>query len=68
MREERYIEKVRVGEFLSHRDDFNQQVLKVYMSKLDFKMMHVEEAIRVYLQGFGLPTEAQARVVTNTPI
>ncbi|XP_065065541.1 cytohesin-1-like [Rhopilema esculentum] len=53
------LNKVKKGEYLGEKDDFNISVLKNYVWLHDFKDKHLVAALRDYLWKFRLPGEAQ---------
>jgi brefeldin A-inhibited guanine nucleotide-exchange protein len=48
-----------IGDYLGERDDFPLKVMHAYVDTLNFKDMDFGQAIRLFLQGFRLPGEAQ---------
>jgi brefeldin A-inhibited guanine nucleotide-exchange protein len=48
-----------IGEIFGGEDDFNLQVLDLYLEKLNFKNITVLEALRFFLSLFELPGEGQ---------
>ena len=53
------LNKRKIGEFIGKADIFNQQVCDALMYKYDFSNMFLDNAIRVCMQHFRLPGEAQ---------
>ena len=47
------------GDYLGERDDFPLRVMHAYFDSFNFEGMEFDEAIRLFLQGFRLPREAQ---------
>ena len=53
------VNKKGLGEFFGDPDTFNQDVLREYITLMDFANVEVDEALRVFVQSFWLPGEAQ---------
>ena len=53
------LDKRSVGDYLGEGDDFNKQVLYIYVDSLDFGGMSFDNALRNFLSRFWLPGEAQ---------
>ncbi|XP_062897468.1 brefeldin A-inhibited guanine nucleotide-exchange protein 2-like isoform X1 [Mobula hypostoma] len=58
LREER-LDSNQVGEFLGENNKFNKEVMYAYVDQLDFCEKDFVSALRIYLEGFRLPGEAQ---------
>ncbi|PAV59959.1 hypothetical protein WR25_18037 [Diploscapter pachys] len=58
MREER-LDKTVVGDFLGDPDDFNKQVMYAYVDDFDFSGKDFVSSLRLFLEKFRLPGEAQ---------
>ncbi|KAM5134853.1 brefeldin A-inhibited guanine nucleotide-exchange protein 2 [Mantella aurantiaca] len=48
-----------IGEFLGENSRFNREVMYTYVDQLDFNDKNFVSALRLFLQGFRLPGEAQ---------
>lgn len=48
-----------IGEFLGENNRFNREVMYTYVDQLDFHDKNFISALRLFLQGFRLPGEAQ---------
>ncbi|XP_074273160.1 brefeldin A-inhibited guanine nucleotide-exchange protein 2-like [Silene latifolia] len=53
------LNKVLIGDYLGEREEMSLKVMHAYVDSFDFQGMELDEAIRVFLQGFRLPGEAQ---------
>ncbi|KAL4188056.1 hypothetical protein AMTRI_Chr09g42220 [Amborella trichopoda] len=53
------LNKTLIGDYLGEREDLSLRVMHAYVDAFDFQGMEFDEAIRVFLQGFRLPGEAQ---------
>lgn len=53
------LNKALIGDYLGEREDLPLKVMHYYVDSFDFQGMEFDEAIRVFLQGFRLPGEAQ---------
>ncbi|KAH9321828.1 hypothetical protein KI387_016467, partial [Taxus chinensis] len=53
------LDKTLIGDYLGERDDFSLRVMHAYVDSFNFQGMQFDEALRVFLQGFRLPGEAQ---------
>ncbi|KAL8495472.1 hypothetical protein ACS0TY_019568 [Phlomoides rotata] len=53
------LNKTLIGEYLGEREDMPLKVMHAYVDSFDFQEMEFDEAIRVFLQSFRLPGEAQ---------
>uniref|UniRef100_A0A6N2L832 SEC7 domain-containing protein n=1 Tax=Salix viminalis TaxID=40686 RepID=A0A6N2L832_SALVM len=53
------LNKTLIGDYLGEREDFSLKVMHAYVEFFDFQGLDFDEAIRVFLQGFRLPGEAQ---------
>lgn len=58
MKEER-LNKTQVGDFLGDPDEFNNSVMHAYIDFLDFSSIDILAALRLFLEKFRLPGEAQ---------
>lgn len=58
MKEER-LNKTQVGDFLGDSDEFNNSVMNAYIDFLDFSSIDILAALRLFLEKFRLPGEAQ---------
>ncbi|GAB4844373.1 Brefeldin A-inhibited guanine nucleotide-exchange protein 2 [Ancistrocladus abbreviatus] len=53
------LNKTLIGDYLGEREELSLKVMHAYVDSFDFQGMQLDEAIRVFLQGFRLPGEAQ---------
>ncbi|CAO2820443.1 unnamed protein product [Amaranthus hypochondriacus] len=53
------LDKNVVGDFLGNHEEFNVQVLDQFAQTFDFKGMTLDTALRIFLETFRLPGEAQ---------
>ncbi|KAJ1414879.1 Sec7, C-terminal [Sesbania bispinosa] len=53
------LNKTLIGDYLGEREELSLKVMHAYVDSFDFQGMEFDEAIRVFLQGFRLPGEAQ---------
>ncbi|XP_057859507.1 brefeldin A-inhibited guanine nucleotide-exchange protein 2 isoform X2 [Cryptomeria japonica] len=53
------LDKTLIGDYLGERDDFSLRVMHAYVDSFNFQDMQFDEALRLFLQGFRLPGEAQ---------
>ncbi|CAL8096814.1 unnamed protein product [Orchesella dallaii] len=53
------LDKTVIGEFLGDPDKFHKQVMYAYVDQMDFKDKDFVTALRLFLEGFRLPGEAQ---------
>ncbi|KAK3752750.1 hypothetical protein QZH41_018716 [Actinostola sp. cb2023] len=53
------LDKTQVGEALGDHDDFSKEVMYQYIDKIDFTDMDFVKGLRVFLNNFRLPGEAQ---------
>lgn len=51
--------QTQVGEFLGDNDRFNKEVMYAYVDQMDFQGKDFVSALRIFLEGFRLPGEAQ---------
>lgn len=51
--------QTQVGEFLGENNKFNKEVMYCYVDQLDFCGRDFVSALRIFLEGFRLPGEAQ---------
>lgn len=54
-----FILQTQVGEFLGDNDKFNKEVMYAYVDQHDFSGKDFVSALRMFLEGFRLPGEAQ---------
>lgn len=59
MRATPQLSKSALGEYLSERHDFESAVLKSYVGSFEFVGQEIDMALRMFLQAFRLPGEAQ---------
>ncbi|GFP82279.1 brefeldin a-inhibited guanine nucleotide-exchange protein 2 [Phtheirospermum japonicum] len=53
------LNKTLIGDYLGEREDLSLKVMHAYVDSFDFEGAEFDEAIRIFLQGFRLPGEAQ---------
>ncbi|XP_047946268.1 brefeldin A-inhibited guanine nucleotide-exchange protein 2-like [Salvia hispanica] len=53
------LDKTLIGDYLGEREDMPLKVMHAYVNSFEFQGLEFDEAIRVFLQGFRLPGEAQ---------
>lgn len=53
------LSQTQVGEFLGDNDRFNKEVMYAYVDQMDFQGKDFVSALRIFLEGFRLPGEAQ---------
>lgn len=53
------LHQTQVGEFLGDNDKFNKEVMYAYVDQHDFSGKDFVSALRLFLEGFRLPGEAQ---------
>ncbi|XP_022897152.1 brefeldin A-inhibited guanine nucleotide-exchange protein 2 [Olea europaea var. sylvestris] len=53
------LNKTLIGDYLGEREDLSLRVMHAYVDSFEFQNMEFDEAIRIFLQGFRLPGEAQ---------
>lgn len=53
------LNKTLIGDYLGEREELSLKVMHAYVDSFNFEGMEFDEAIRVFLQGFRLPGEAQ---------
>jgi brefeldin A-inhibited guanine nucleotide-exchange protein len=53
------LNKTLIGDYLGEREELSLKVMHAYVDSFDFQGMEFDEAIRMFLQGFRLPGEAQ---------
>ncbi|CAI5439773.1 unnamed protein product [Caenorhabditis angaria] len=58
IKEER-LDKTVVGDYLGDHDEFHKQVMYAYVDDLDFSSLDIVTALRMFLEKFRLPGEAQ---------
>lgn len=51
--------QIQVGEFLGDNDRINKEVMYAYVDQMDFQGKDFVPALRMFLEGFRLPGEAQ---------
>ncbi|XP_069739883.1 brefeldin A-inhibited guanine nucleotide-exchange protein 1-like isoform X1 [Narcine bancroftii] len=59
LQQEERLDTNQVGEFLGENSKFNKEVMYAYVDQLDFCEKDFVSALRIYLEGFRLPGEAQ---------
>ncbi|KAK9742843.1 hypothetical protein RND81_03G200100 [Saponaria officinalis] len=53
------LSKSLIGDYLGEREEMSLKVMHAYVDSFEFQGLELDEAIRVFLQGFRLPGEAQ---------
>lgn len=53
------LDKTAIGDFLGENEKFNKEVMYAYIDEMDFYGMEIVSALRLFLEGFRLPGEAQ---------
>lgn len=56
---EERLDKTQVGEFLGESAEFNKEVMYAYVDHLNFTGKDIVSGLRMFLEGFRLPGEAQ---------
>ncbi|XP_053322156.1 brefeldin A-inhibited guanine nucleotide-exchange protein 1 [Spea bombifrons] len=59
LHQEDRLDSTQVGEFLGDNDKFNKEVMYAYVDQHDFSGKDFVSALRLFLEGFRLPGEAQ---------
>ncbi|KAM8966868.1 brefeldin A-inhibited guanine nucleotide-exchange protein 1 [Pelodytes ibericus] len=59
LHQEERLDSTQVGEFLGDHDKFNKEVMYAYVDQHDFLGKDFVSALRMFLEGFRLPGEAQ---------
>ncbi|XP_073439955.1 brefeldin A-inhibited guanine nucleotide-exchange protein 1 isoform X2 [Dendrobates tinctorius] len=59
LHQEERLDSTQVGEFLGDNDKFNKEVMYAYVDQHDFLGKDFVSALRMFLEGFRLPGEAQ---------
>lgn len=54
-----FLDKREIGDYLGEPKEFNLEVLKAYANGINFKGMEIDQGIRIFLERFRLPGEAQ---------
>ncbi len=57
--EDERLDKTSIGDFLGENEKFNKEVMYSYVDQMDFYGMEIVSALRLFLEGFRLPGEAQ---------
>ncbi|CAF0723278.1 unnamed protein product [Brachionus calyciflorus] len=57
--EDNRLDKTAIGDFLGENEKFNKEVMYSYVDQMDFYGMEIVSALRLFLEGFRLPGEAQ---------
>ncbi|RWS13810.1 brefeldin A-inhibited guanine nucleotide-exchange protein 1-like isoform X6 [Dinothrombium tinctorium] len=53
------LDKTQIGDFLGDNDKFNKEVMYAYVDQMNFANKDIVSALRIFLEGFRLPGEAQ---------
>ena len=53
------LDRTVIGDFLGDTDSFSKSVMYIYVDMLDFAGKDLVQALRLFLEGFRLPGEAQ---------
>uniref|UniRef100_W5K1R3 ARF guanine nucleotide exchange factor 1 n=1 Tax=Astyanax mexicanus TaxID=7994 RepID=W5K1R3_ASTMX len=59
LHQEERLDSSQAGEFLGDNDRFNKEVMYAYVDQMDFQGKDFVSALRMFLEGFRLPGEAQ---------
>uniref|UniRef100_UPI00398F1E08 brefeldin A-inhibited guanine nucleotide-exchange protein 1 isoform X3 n=1 Tax=Pristiophorus japonicus TaxID=55135 RepID=UPI00398F1E08 len=59
LHQEERLDTTQVGEFVGDNDKLNKEVMYAYVDQLDFASKDFVSALRMFLEGFRLPGEAQ---------
>ncbi|KAM9775162.1 brefeldin A-inhibited guanine nucleotide-exchange protein 1 isoform X2 [Syngnathus typhle] len=59
LHQEERLDSTQVGEFLGDNERFNKEVMYAYVDQMDFQGKDFVSALRMFLEGFRLPGEAQ---------
>ncbi|XP_030624788.1 brefeldin A-inhibited guanine nucleotide-exchange protein 1 [Chanos chanos] len=59
LHQEERLDSTQVGEFLGDNDRLNKEVMYAYVDQMDFQGKDFVSALRMFLEGFRLPGEAQ---------
>ncbi|XP_043923098.1 brefeldin A-inhibited guanine nucleotide-exchange protein 1 [Protopterus annectens] len=59
LHQEERLDSTQVGDFLGENEKFNKEVMYAYVDQLDFSGKDFVSALRMFLEGFRLPGEAQ---------
>ncbi|XP_051910439.1 brefeldin A-inhibited guanine nucleotide-exchange protein 1 isoform X2 [Hippocampus zosterae] len=59
LHQEERLDSTQVGEFLGENERFNKEVMYAYVDQMDFQGKDFVSALRMFLEGFRLPGEAQ---------
>ena len=57
--EDERLDKTAIGDFLGENEKFNKECMYAYVDQMDFYGMEIVSALRLFLEGFRLPGEAQ---------
>lgn len=53
------LDKTAIGDFLGENEKFNKEVMYAYVDQMNFYGLEIVSALRLFLEGFRLPGEAQ---------
>ncbi len=59
LHEDPRLDKTAIGDFMGENEKFNKEVMYTYVDQMDFCGMEIVSALRLFLEGFRLPGEAQ---------
>jgi len=59
LHEDSRLDKTAIGDFMGENETFNKEVMYAYVDQMDFYNMEIVSALRLFLEGFRLPGEAQ---------
>ena len=59
LHEDSRLDKTAIGDFMGENEKFNKEVMYAYIDSMDFYGMEIVSALRLFLEGFRLPGEAQ---------
>ncbi len=57
--EDSRLDKTAIGDFMGENEKFNKEVMYAYVDQIDFYGLEIVSALRLFLEGFRLPGEAQ---------
>lgn len=57
--EDSRLDKTAIGDFLGENEKLNKEIMYAYVDQIDFYGMEIVPALRLFLEGFRLPGEAQ---------
>jgi brefeldin A-inhibited guanine nucleotide-exchange protein len=57
--EDARLDKTAIGDYMGENEKFNKEVMYAYVDQIDFYGLEIVSALRLFLEGFRLPGEAQ---------